>query len=278
MENTESANLKRIKQLERHHAYLWIYHQCSELALLVDRFVQSFLCCDEGQPDCSCQGCMLYREESHPDAQILRPVDEKDIAIDRIRELSEWVYQTPQLAQKKVVVIYSAERMTANAANALLKILEEPPMTVRYLLLTQHPESLLATIASRCLPLRLQDSEPFSKSEFATFPAFAQKALMLHPECHDVVLEKLDLWKGLFQEVSDWPDQSLDWVDLSTLGGRRDLAALFLDGLYYTIASKQETLSQEGFSVLQKVIRLKQLHRQNASINWPLAFESLLLT
>ena len=86
---------------------------------------------------------------AHPDLRLVEP-DGAFIKVDQIRELNEFTVGRPQLAGVKVAVIASAERMNANAQNALLKSLEEPPAGTHLLLTTDRAGRLLPTIRSRC--------------------------------------------------------------------------------------------------------------------------------
>ena len=95
------------------------------------------------------------REVAHPDLRWIEP-DGGTIKIDMVRRVIDFLTQTPQLAGRKVAVIQDAERMNLNAANALLKTLEEPPAESFLALSTSAPERLLATVRSRCQRLAVR--------------------------------------------------------------------------------------------------------------------------
>ena len=100
--------------------------------------------------------------EIHPDLHRVAPEEGKQtIAVEQIRDMTADLTLTPLAGQHKVVVIEQADRMTREAANALLKSLEEPLGNTYLLLLAERPGRLPATIRSRCqfLPLRLPDPE-----------------------------------------------------------------------------------------------------------------------
>lgn len=99
----------------------------------------------------ACQSCLLQGQGQHPDFYCLQP-DKADtpIKIDQVRELQIPIYTAPQLNHNRVVLIKAAERMNNNAANALLKILEEPPQSCYFILLAEHCATLLPTVVSRC--------------------------------------------------------------------------------------------------------------------------------
>ena len=99
----------------------------------------------------TCKSCQLLAAQSHPDWHWLAPEDKgKAIKIDRVRDLVEHMAQTAQQGGRKVAVIAPAEAMNRNAANALLKTLEEPAGTALLLLISDTPGRLLPTIRSRC--------------------------------------------------------------------------------------------------------------------------------
>ena len=89
------------------------------------------------------------REVAHPDLRWLQGEDGV-IRVDDVRRVVEFLQQTPQAAGRKIAVIETADRMNPNAANALLKSLEEPPPESFVALTTSAPERLLPTIRSRC--------------------------------------------------------------------------------------------------------------------------------
>ena len=88
------------------------------------------------------------------------------IGVSEVRDIIEEVYKRPYEGDKKVIVIYDAEKLTVQAQNALLKTIEEPPNGVYILLLTTSLESLLDTIKSRCQIYKLT---PLNKEEMINF-------------------------------------------------------------------------------------------------------------
>ena len=99
----------------------------------------------------------LVEAESHPDKRWLkRLTDEKtgklkrDISVEQIRELGEFLTLTPALSLWRVVVIDTVDELQAAGANALLKMLEEPPANSLFFLASHAPGRLLPTIRSRC--------------------------------------------------------------------------------------------------------------------------------
>lgn len=97
----------------------------------------------------------LIAAQSHPDLLVLERAVEggktkKSISVDQARELPEFFSKSPSQAQARVAIIDAADDLNLNAANALLKVLEEPPERGVLFLVTHAPGRLLATIRSRC--------------------------------------------------------------------------------------------------------------------------------
>ncbi len=126
------------------------------------QLAQTLLC---AQPQASvacgkCHGCQLFAAGTHPDLSFIGIMeDAKSITIDQIRALGEFLSLRPHSAARKVVIISPAEAMNLNAANGLLKLLEEPPLGCLLLLVTSHPARLPATIRSRCSRLLFKAPE-----------------------------------------------------------------------------------------------------------------------
>jgi DNA polymerase-3 subunit delta' len=112
-----------------------------------------------------CQGCHWFTTENHPDFRRIAPesadeaeegVSEKakkkstSILIGQIRALEDFVFVGSHRNGKRIVLVTEADAMNPAAANALLKILEEPPPNVYFILVSSKTRSLLPTIRSRC--------------------------------------------------------------------------------------------------------------------------------
>ena len=99
----------------------------------------------------SCKSCVLFSADNHPDMFKLEPEETgKQIKVDNVRGLIDFIHLSSQYAAHKIAVINPAEAMNRNAANALLKTLEEPPPDVIFLLVSPQPAILPVTIRSRC--------------------------------------------------------------------------------------------------------------------------------
>jgi hypothetical protein len=106
-----------------------------------------------------CRGCRKAASGSHPDIiPVVRQTDRngnlrRELTVDQIRELAADAQVLPNEAERKVYIIEEAELMNLNAQNAALKLLEEPPATVIFVLCAVNPNQLLETVRSRCLTL-----------------------------------------------------------------------------------------------------------------------------
>jgi len=107
-----------------------------------------------------CRQCELLRGASHPDVQVYAPEKSRMVKVDQIRALTAFAVASPQVARRKVAIIDRADQLNINAANALLKTLEEPLADVTLLLLQESGRPVLPTIRSRCQTLTIPVPEP----------------------------------------------------------------------------------------------------------------------
>lgn len=125
---------------------------------LAQEFAKTILCLEPQASYCNhCRSCRLFNAGTHPDYQMITTsADSSIIKIDDIRQLAEKSGQTAQQSSYKIIIIEPAEAMNIAAANALLKMLEEPPVQTVFLLISHQLQQLPATIRSRCqiIPFR----------------------------------------------------------------------------------------------------------------------------
>jgi DNA polymerase-3 subunit delta' len=116
------------------------------------------LCESSGARPCdACASCRLLRSDSHPDAHVVRLEDDaQQIKVDQVRELIDSLTTKSYRGGYKVGVIEGAESLNANGANAFLKTLEEPSADTILIMIARPNHRLPATIASRCLRLKLK--------------------------------------------------------------------------------------------------------------------------
>ncbi|MFT5206894.1 MAG: DNA polymerase-3 subunit delta' [Candidatus Omnitrophota bacterium] len=117
---------------------------------------QGLLCMDKQDKPCGiCQGCRNISDLSHPDLYIVEPDGKsRTIKISQIKAIKKELVMKPIAGLVRVALIDEADRMNPEAQNALLKMLEEPPAYVYFILVTAYPQKLLTTVLSRCQRLR----------------------------------------------------------------------------------------------------------------------------
>lgn len=113
------------------------------------------------RPCGTCRSCRLLAADSHPDLKRLSPLEEgKAIVIDQVRELADYYSLKPHYTRGKLTIINPADRMNRAAANALLKVLEEPPDGALLILVCDRFSSLPMTIRSRCVRIPCEHVDP----------------------------------------------------------------------------------------------------------------------
>ncbi len=140
--------------------------------VFAESFAHALLCqqtATEGTACGQCQSCLWLKEGAHPDFKWITPEDESEsgstkkksgkksqISVVQIRQLYEYLsLSTHQVAGYRIVLISPAESLNIASANALLKMLEEPPENTLFLLVASQPQRLLPTIVSRCQAIDL---------------------------------------------------------------------------------------------------------------------------
>ncbi|MEZ4459819.1 MAG: DNA polymerase III subunit delta' [bacterium] len=122
-----------------------------------------------------CSACRKIESRQHPDVHTVEP-DGQFIKIDQVRAVQKAASTRPYEGRFQVIIIDRAHQMGDEAANAILKTLEEPPVSMRFALITDQPNRLLDTIRSRCQVLRFGSLDPDEVTEL-----LAEKARSLTP-------------------------------------------------------------------------------------------------
>jgi len=148
--------------------------------------------CDASEPPCGqCHSCFRIAQEKHADVIFTHLNSSVEISIDTIRELQHLANLPPYEGKYKVFIINDAEYLSIEAANCLLKILEEPPPTVIWLLLASEENRLLPTVISRCQRL-----------EFKLLPMKQIKGILV--DQYDIAPNKANLLARLSHGCLGW--------------------------------------------------------------------------
>ncbi len=124
----------------------------------------ALLCSGDDRPCGKCSHCIKSLVNGHPDITIL-DMGDKEVRVDVVREIRSDVFIRPNEANGKVVIIRHAQNLNTASQNALLKVLEEPPANVYFILTTENLYAMRETVRSRCLKLSVS---PLTDSEMET--------------------------------------------------------------------------------------------------------------
>ncbi len=121
------------------------------------KYLAKVAVCDSEEPPCDgCRNCHLADAGTHPDIETVAPEEKKkNINVEQIRNLRTTAYHSAHTAKRRAFIIEQADTMNASSQNSLLKVLEEPPSDVLFILIVVSAKSLLDTVVSRCLTLSL---------------------------------------------------------------------------------------------------------------------------
>ncbi len=179
---------------------------------------------------------------SHPDFFVLEPGlpnpatgrPSKEILVGHIRKAVHFCFMTPSQSRWRVVLVDPADAMNPNAANALLKVLEEPPPQALLLLVSHAPAALLPTIRSRCAQLAM--------------PGLSEDIVRTQLNAYDPNIDDLDA-RALARLAEGSPGRAISLHDAGGLDLYREMVAL-LDALSRGAGGDlhrfSERLSQSG--------------------------------
>jgi len=254
------------------------------------RKIAAFLCCSAVDAPCGvCQGCHLAEIDTHPDCCIISPEPNKrTIRIDKIRALPSFIEQTPTLANRRLVVLTDANRLNLAAANALLKMLEEPPSRVHFVLYTSEIGTMPATVLSRCQRLMIASTVSTNVSQGNYLSLGAR---------YDDTLPKAALYAARMQWVDALSALALGKTSPCALAMLRgEVALVDLLWLFYLIAAEvlrfqytrevhlkadigslaECTHPEQWFSLLRQMELLNKRLTQAGAMQETLALEALL--
>jgi DNA polymerase-3 subunit delta' len=168
------------------HAYLIVGPRHVGKGTLAFNLAQALNCDGPELPCGQCRSCQRILEGKHADVTPIGLDSKTEIGIDDIRGLQRIANLPPYEGKYKVFIIDDAECLSTEAANSLLKILEEPPQSVVWLLLVAEEERLLPTIISRCQRLELKPvlSEQVQEALVHSYNVENDRAKLLAQLCH----------------------------------------------------------------------------------------------
>jgi len=177
--------------------------------------IQAIFCREVDDDACGvCPSCRKIAGGNHADIHFVEPLpDKRDISIDQLREIQRELSLRPYEAPRKACILEPAERMSVNAANSLLKTLEEPPGNAIIILLSENADMLLPTIRSRCQLIRFSPLSPEHVRQLLISTGIA-------PDAADVLAP---LSEGSMQRAGE--------LDNDTLSARRDVLVSHMSAL-----------------------------------------------
>jgi DNA polymerase-3 subunit delta' len=221
-----------------------------------------------------CRSCRLMGSENHPDIVEVKP-DGQFIKIDQVRAMQQLTRFRPHEAQRRVILIEQADALREEAANAMLKTLEEPTGDTVFFLVTAQPHLLLSTIRSRCQPVQFSALAPGYVSQILVSngvePAAAQRVSRLCEGSVSRATEVLEspvyasrdeVFENLWRLMSGQIDRAIRWAE-ELARARAELPAwlsllrtIFRDvALHAGGASSQRQLHWDA---LEAVVRLSE--------------------
>ncbi len=259
-------------------AFLFLGSRQEDVLCFVDQLIK-VLCC-QTTPCGFCRTCMALTERSHPDRlDIVTEATGAAIKIDEIRALQQKVYQTPQWDGRQFIVIAPADRLTISAANALLKVLEEPPHHTLFILIASHLEPIPATILSRCQVYSIPDDPSFECLRGA-YPEGSSRAAIIKDYSH-LLSELGELVAGRYSPcllAARWGSYAFDdmiwmlyWVTAKAIRERA-----LTHHLSESIALHRLS-SPELFDQLREITSIMRTMHHAVSMNQTLVLEKLLL-
>ncbi len=192
------------------HAYLIIGPEGAGKKTLTRAFAKLLMCLDpHGTVPCNECSCCKYFEAfgEHPNVTMLSTGNKASIGVSEIRDMSEGVFVEPYIGNKKIYIINEADKMTQQAQNALLKILEEPPQYAVFFLLSANRYSILQTVISRCRTLNMS-----LYSQSALKSIIAEKAPEFTPNDVDVLIHRSQGLPGRLIGMLDSTDEQRMYV------------------------------------------------------------------
>ena len=139
------------------------------------RYAAAAMLCTAAQdkPCLQCNPCRKVMQDIHPDVLMVEDTEHKHLLVDDVREFRRSVYIRPNEGTRKVAIFPRTEQLTDQEQNLMLKIVEEGPAYSAFIFCAENSASLLPTVRSRCVELKLQQDPPAAQPDMALLQAFA---------------------------------------------------------------------------------------------------------
>ena len=263
-----------LEQNQLNHAYLFSgYFGSLEMALFL---AKSLFCTDkQGVLPCeSCRSCKLIDQEEYPDVTIVRPINQI-IKTERIRELVGQFSQSGIESQRQVFIIEQADKMHLNAANSLLKVIEEPQSEVYIFFLTNVEDKILPTIQSRTQIFQFKKQEANLIFQLEKLGLVKKKARLLAQFSQsqfeaEKLLNQATFWtlveesERLFSDILSKKRESyLQVAKLASLADDKEKQDQVLRIL--EVLAGQEILQTGAQRILENLVEARKMWKANVS-------------
>jgi len=240
------------------------------------QYLASLLHCESkhDRPCGACSACRQVQRGAHPDVKRVLP-EQKFLPVEEVRNLKEEISLTPYAGDRRLFIL-EIEAMKEEAANAMLKILEEPPASGIILILSQTVNYFLPTIVSRCQRIRLNFSLPAPDKRMEdSRRVFHDLLVSLRERKIEEFFRGVETFTSQHErEEIAWFLEDVVWMIRDALYRKKGLPSSLLIGL----SSDAIPLPEDSVSLdaVETAIRVKNRIPEN--VNTRLALEFLFLT
>ena len=263
-----------LEQGQLNHAYLFSGNFGSlEMALFLSK---SLFCSDKNGifPCEKCRNCKLIEQEEFPDVTMIKPQNQV-IKTERIRELVSQFSQSGIENQRQVFIIEQAEKMHVNAANSLLKVIEEPQSEIYIFFLTNDEEQMLPTIRSRTQIFQFKKQVSTLISQLEEVGLVKNKAKLLAKFSQsqteaDKLVHQAGFWALVDESerlfawlLASKKESYLQVAKLTSLADDKEKQDQVLRIL--EVLAGQEILNVSARNILQNLVQTRKMWRANVS-------------
>ena len=179
------------------HFYIISGPEGSGRRTLAAQLAAAMECTESEVPCLKCAQCRKVLGNIHPDVTVITS-DKQTIGVDPIRRMRTDAYIRPNEGKRRIFIIPQAETLTVQAQNVMLKLLEEPPGTASFMLLTDNPGALLQTVRSRAVELTMNrlTGQQVLTWLVEKFPDRQEEARLAAASCGGLIGKALELMEN----------------------------------------------------------------------------------